>query len=75
MTHEELKYLQEQGARLTPQQVEQLARELEGGRLPPEVREELLKALPPPEERARLYRELQQQGGLSIDQLIDPAAS
>jgi hypothetical protein len=49
---------------------EALKRRLEETRLPADVREQILAALPPPEERERLFRELQEKGGLSSEQFL-----
>jgi hypothetical protein len=46
---------------------------LEETRLPASVKEQILAELPPPEEQERLYREMQENGGLSFDQLFDPS--
>jgi hypothetical protein len=40
-------------------------------RLPPELRDEILADSPPPEELERLYRELQESGGLSSEQFLE----
>jgi hypothetical protein len=40
-----------------------LLREVEKYRLPPELKEQILAELPPPEERERLLRELMETGG------------
>ena len=39
-------------------------------RLPANLKEQILAELPPPEERERLLRELQEKGGLSSEQFI-----
>lgn len=44
-------------------------------RLPPELRDQIIRELPPPEVRARMYQELREQGGLSIDDLLDTTDS
>lgn len=49
---------------------ESLKRRLEGTRLPAELKEQILAELPPPEERERLYRELQEKGGLSPEEFL-----
>jgi hypothetical protein len=49
---------------------EALKRRLEETRLPADVKEHILAALPPPEERERLLRELQEKGGLSSEQFF-----
>jgi hypothetical protein len=51
---------------------EMLKQRLEETRLPPDLKEQFLAELPPPEERERLYRELQEKGGFSFEQLFDP---
>jgi hypothetical protein len=38
--------------------------------LPADVREQILAELPPPEERERLYREIQEKGGMSGDEFF-----
>jgi hypothetical protein len=47
---------------------EALKQGIEKTRLPPDLRDEILADLPPPEERERLYRELIEQGGLSWEE-------
>jgi hypothetical protein len=49
---------------------EALKRALEKTRLPPEVKEQILRDLPPPEEHERLYRELREKGGLSAEEFF-----
>ena len=44
---------------------------LEETRLPADVKDKVLAELPAPEERERLFRELQEQGGLSSEQFLD----
>ena len=44
---------------------------LEETRLPANVREQILAELPPPEERQRLFREMQEKGGMSFDQFME----
>jgi hypothetical protein len=51
----------------------ELKRNLEATRLPPDLLAQFLAELPPPEEMERLYREIQENGGLSFEQLFDPA--
>ena len=51
---------------------EMLKRDLEATRLPPELREQILAELPPPEERTRMYRELIENGGLSFEECFGP---
>jgi hypothetical protein len=48
----------------------ELKRGLEETRLPADLREQILAELPPPEERERLFRELQETGGLSSEQFL-----
>jgi hypothetical protein len=43
---------------------------LQATRLPADLKEEILAELPPPEERQRLFRELQEQGGLSAEEFL-----
>jgi hypothetical protein len=50
--------------------IAKLKRNLEQYRLPADQREQILAELPPPEERERLYRELQEKGGMSFDQFM-----
>ena len=50
--------------------VAELKRRLPETRLPAEYREQILANLPPPEERERLYRELQENGGLSAEEFF-----
>jgi hypothetical protein len=50
---------------------EALKQRLDESRLPPELKDAILADLPPPEERERLYREMQEKGGLSFEQLAD----
>jgi hypothetical protein len=49
---------------------EALLRGLEENRLPPEMIEQILAELPPPEERERLLRELMETGGLSSEEFF-----
>jgi hypothetical protein len=49
---------------------EALKRRLEETRLPADVKEQILAELPLPEERERLFRELQEKGGLSSEQFL-----
>jgi hypothetical protein len=49
----------------------ELKRHLEDSRLPASLKEEILAKLPSPEEQERLYRELQENGGLSFTQFLD----
>lgn len=48
----------------------ELKRRLEETRLPANVKKQILAELPPPAERERLFRELQEQGGLSSEQFF-----
>jgi hypothetical protein len=50
-----------------------LLKDIEKTRLTPAQKAEILAELPPPEEMERMYRELQENGGLSFEQLFDPA--
>jgi hypothetical protein len=45
-------------------------RGLEETRLPADVKARVLAELPPPEECERMYREMQEQGGLSFEQFV-----
>jgi hypothetical protein len=49
----------------------ELKRRLEETRLPADLREQVLAALPSLSEQERLYRELQEKGGLSSEQFMD----
>jgi hypothetical protein len=49
---------------------EALKRDAARYRLPPELKAQILAELPPLEERERLYRELQEQGGLSSEEFL-----
>jgi len=51
--------------------IAELKRGLEQTRLPANLREQILAELPPPEERERLFREIQEKGGMSFDQLME----
>jgi 3-hydroxyisobutyrate dehydrogenase-like beta-hydroxyacid dehydrogenase len=48
----------------------ELKRRREDTRVPADVKEEVLAQLPSPEERERLFRELQEQGGLSFEDFL-----
>src|SRR5207302_5383706 len=48
----------------------ELKQGLEATRLPPKLKEQILAELPPLEERKRMYRELQQSGGLSSEEFF-----
>jgi len=50
--------------------IKQLKQRLEETRLPADLREQILAQLPPPEEQERLYREMQENGGLSSEQFF-----
>jgi hypothetical protein len=43
---------------------------LEKTHLPPELKEQILAELPPPEEIERMYREIQENGGLSAEEFF-----
>lgn len=49
---------------------EVLKHSLPSSRLPPELRAQILAELPSPEEQERLYRELQEEGGLSSEKFL-----
>jgi hypothetical protein len=51
--------------------VEALKREAEKSRLSPELKAQILAELPPLEEHERLYREMQEHGGLSFEQFCE----
>ncbi len=51
---------------------EELKRNLEATRLPPDVKEQILAELPPPEERERMYREMMEKGGVSFEEFFEP---
>ena len=48
----------------------ELKRRLEETRLPENLKEQILAGLPSPEERERLFLELQQKGGLTSEQFF-----
>jgi hypothetical protein len=50
--------------------VAELKRRLEETRLPANVRSQRLANLPPPEEREKLYREIQDKGGLTSEEFL-----
>jgi hypothetical protein len=50
----------------------ELKRNLEAYHLTPEQKEALLAELPAPEEMERMYRELQEKGGLSFEEFFEP---
>ena len=47
---------------------------LDETRLPAELREQILAGLPSPEEQQRLYREMQENGGLASQEFLDSLA-
>ncbi len=53
-----------------PDLAEVLKRQLPSNRLPAEARDEILAALPPVEERERLFRELMTNGGISSEEFL-----
>lgn len=50
--------------------IAKLKQGLEKTRLPADLRDQILAELPPPEERKRLLREMQEKGGMSFDQFM-----
>lgn len=58
------------GAITSPDPTAEFKRRLEETRLPRELKDQILADLPPPEERERLLRELQEKGGLSPEQFF-----
>jgi hypothetical protein len=50
--------------------IEQLKQGIEKTRLPADLREQILASLPPPEEMERMYREMQENGGLSSEEFF-----
>lgn len=48
----------------------ELKKRLEETRLPPDVREQILAQLPPPEEQERLFKELLESGGLTSEEFF-----
>jgi hypothetical protein len=50
--------------------VSELKRGLEASRLPADLKEQILANLPPPEEREKLFRELQEKGGVSSEEFL-----
>jgi hypothetical protein len=50
--------------------IKQLKQRLEETRLPANLKEHIVGNLPPPDEQERLYREIQQNGGLSSEQFF-----
>lgn len=50
--------------------IAELKRGIENTRLPADVKEQILAQMPPHEEQERLYRELQEKGGISSDQFL-----
>ena len=53
----------------------ELMQHFEETRWSPEVREQIFAEIPPPEERAKMYRELQEKGGLSFEELMNSVDS
>jgi hypothetical protein len=51
--------------------IAKLKQGLEATRLPANLREQILAQLPTPEEQERLYREMQEKGGMSFDQFME----
>jgi hypothetical protein len=51
--------------------IAELKRGLENTRLPANLREQILAQLPPPEEQERLFREMQEKGGMSSVQFLE----
>ncbi len=51
--------------------IAELKQGLENTRLPANLREQILAELPPPEERERLFREMQEKGGLSFNEFME----
>jgi hypothetical protein len=51
--------------------IEELKRDLEKTRLPADVKKQILAELPPPQEQERLFREIQEKGGMSFDQFME----
>jgi hypothetical protein len=51
--------------------IAKLKQGLEKTRLPADQREQILAELPPPEERERLFREMQEKGGMSFEELME----
>lgn len=47
-----------------------LMRDIESTRLPPDLKAQILAELPPPEEMERMYREMQEKGGYSIEDIF-----
>jgi hypothetical protein len=52
-----------------------LLRDIEKTRIPVDLKEQILADLPPPEERERLLRELQENGGLSFEEFFESLLS
>jgi hypothetical protein len=50
---------------------EVLKQRLEETRLPADLREKIIAELPSPEEEERLYRELIEQGGMSLEEFLE----
>ncbi len=51
--------------------IEELKRGIESTRLPAHLMEQILAELPPPEEQERLYREMQEKGGIPSEQFLE----
>ena len=58
------------GAVQNQQLIAELKRKLEETRLPAELKRQILEQLPSPEERERLFRALQEKGGISSDHFL-----
>jgi hypothetical protein len=58
------------GAKSAEDIVATLKRDLASSRLPPDLLAQFLAELPPEEERERLYREMQEKGGYSIEDIF-----
>jgi hypothetical protein len=50
---------------------EMLLRSLDKTPLPPDVLAQVLAELPPPEEHERMYREMQEKGGLAFEDFFE----
>jgi hypothetical protein len=50
--------------------VAELKKGIEATRLPPDLKAQIVADLPPPEERERLFREMQEKGGWSFEEII-----
>ncbi len=60
----------EKGAVGSPEFIAELQRDAKKNRLPPELMQQILAEMPPPEEREQLYRELIENGGLSSEEFF-----